>query len=144
MNENNHIEKYIERNIAESLIQKTSNNFTANLLKEIELSKEFAKEDKKTFKIINVLTLLIAGVMAISGGIIIYLFANISEDNSGSMTNTVFKDIELFFVSFGKNVFSIFGISGSSDALVYMFGALVAILLFTLFDKLFIKKRFFN
>ncbi|MDD5361448.1 MAG: hypothetical protein PHN88_04905 [Ignavibacteria bacterium] len=139
MNDFNKIEEFLESGIKESLTESTSLNFTEKLMREVEMAKEFAKQDKKTYKLLN---FIIAGVITViitSGVMLAYLLGGEGADENpgGFIAGT--KDL---FNGLSAKVFGLFGISLSGDAIMYVFFAGAAIIMFSLIDRFVLKKSY--
>jgi|GEM_PF-4617282 len=53
---NKEIDKILDKKLKNALMKKTSDEFTDNLMKQINLSHQFAKEDKKESKVLVYIT----------------------------------------------------------------------------------------
>jgi hypothetical protein len=139
MNDINKIEEFLESGIKTSLSESVSLNFTDKLMREVEMAKEFERQDKKTYKMLN---FIIAGVITViitSGVMLGYLLGGEGADeNSGGLIAGA-KDL---FNGLSTRVFGLFGISLSGDAIMYVFFAGAAIILFSVIDRFVIKKSY--
>ena len=139
MNDNN-INRFIEKGFETALAEKTGGDFTAELLREIELSKVFRKEDKRTFGYLNFILIVIAGAVVTSGIALLVLLG--SSTAEGSEKTGAFGLLTNFFDSLNIRLYSLLGISFNENILIYFAGIAAAIALFTFLEKAVFKKGY--
>ena len=140
MNDFNQIEKFLESGIKASMSESAGDGFTEKLMREVEMIKEFEKQDKKTYTMLN---FIIAGVITViitSGVILAYLIGSepAAEEGSGGL----WTGMKTLFEGLSTKVFGLFGISLSGDAIMYVFIAGAALILFSVIDRLFIRRSY--
>ncbi len=133
------INKFIEKGFESALSEKTSEDFTAALMREVELTKLFRKEDKRTFGYLNIILFVIAGSVFTSG---IALLAILGSSATGSEGGGVLRALSGIFDSINIRLYSLFGISFNENILMYMAGIAAAILLFNFLEKAIFKKSY--
>jgi len=141
MNELNNINGFLDNSMKSSMLERTSDDFTAKLMLEIELSKTFQKEDKKTFAFLNIFVIGIIGSIVASAGILVALLGNqVEEDNPATegMLSTLYN----FFNGISQKVFGLLGLKLSGDTVLYVIGIGLAIVLFSVVDKFFLKRTY--
>lgn len=139
MNDNS-INKFIEKGFERALSERTGEDFTAELLREIELTRVFRKEDKRTFGYFNFILIAIAGAVVTSGiALLVLLGSSVSE--GGERTGT-FGLLTNFFDSLNIKLYSLLGISFNENILFYFAGIAAAIALFTFLEKAVFKKGY--
>ncbi len=142
MNESNNINEFLDNGMKSSMLERTSDDFTAKLMLEIELTKAFQKEDKKTFRALNIFVIGIIGSIITSAVILAALLGNqIQEENPAAegFLSTIYS----YIYGISQKVFGLFGFSLSGDTVLYIMGIGLAIVLFTVVDK-FVLKRTYN
>lgn len=142
MNETNNINEFLDKSMKSTMLEKTSDDFTAKLMLEIELSKTFQKEDKKTFRALNVFVIGIAGSILASAIILVALLGN-QADEDNPVTEGFFSSMYSYINVFSQKVFGLFGFSMSGDTVLYVMGIGLAIVLYSVVDK-FVLKRSYN
>jgi hypothetical protein len=143
MNELNNINEFLDNSMKSSMLEKPSENFTANLMLEIELAKEFQKEDKTTFRFLNLFIIGIIGSIVASAGILAALLGNqVEEDNPATegMLSTLYN----FFNGISQKVFGVLGLSMSGDTVLYVMAIGFVIVIYSLVDKLVFKRNTIN
>ena len=133
------INQYIESKIIKSLSVNSPQGFTEKLIKEIELSKEFAKQDKKTsrlaifaFGVVAFLFVSFAGLLAF------YLSNQIASGDSDA--GIEINSFTAFLNETGYKILSFFGLTSSLDSFIYILLGVMMIGMFSVADK-FIFKR---
>lgn len=141
MNELNNINGFLDTSMKSSMLERTSDDFTAKLMLEIELSKTFQKEDKKTFAFLNIFVIGIIGSIIASAGILITLLGNqVEEDNPA--TEGMLSALYNFLNGISHKVFALFGLKLSGDTVLYVLSIGLAIVLFSVVDRLFLKRTY--
>lgn len=140
MENNNNINRFVDKSFEGALLEKTSSTFTENLMKEIELTKVFRKEDKRTFGYLNILFLAIAGAVMTSGIVLLVLLGSGSSE-SGDREG-VFPVLTSMFDNINQRLYSLIGISFTENILLYFGGIVAAIILFTFLEKAVLKRGY--
>ncbi len=139
MNDFNKIEEFLDTGMSSSLEEKTSGGFTDKMMREIALIQEFEKQDKKTFKLMNVIAAAAVSIILVSGILLAWLLGSGSADEQQEGFFAYAKDA---INTFGYKVMSLFGLSPSGDVFVYVFIAAVAVSVFALVDKFVIRRGY--
>lgn len=142
MNETNNINEFLDNSMKSSMLEKTSDDFTAKLMLEIELSKAFQKEDKKTFRALNIFVIGIVGSIIASAVILAALLGS-QTDEDNPVTEGFFSSMYSYINVFSQKFFGLFGLSMSGDTVLYVMGIGLAIVLYSVVDK-FVLKRSYN
>lgn len=140
MENNNNINRFVDKCFEGALLEKTGSDFTENLMKEIELTKVFRKEDKRTFGYLNLLIIAIAGAV-ITSGIALLVLLGTSGGDSGEKEG-VFSLLTGMFDSINQRLYSLIGVSFTENILIYFGGIVVAIILFTFLEKAVLKRSY--
>ncbi|MCE1163818.1 MAG: hypothetical protein LWX07_00290 [Bacteroidetes bacterium] len=139
MNDFNKIEELIDTGMSVSLREKTGAGFSDKLMREITMMKEFEKQDKKTFKLMNVVVAVAASIILVSGVILAWLIGSGSGDESGAGAFSYLKD---GINSFGYKFMSLFGLSPTGDVFVYILIAGIAISVFAVVERFVIRRGY--
>jgi hypothetical protein len=142
MNETNNINEFLDNSMKSTMLEKTSDDFTAKLMVEIELSKTFQKEDKKTFRALNIFVIGIIGSIIASAVILASLLGS-QPDEENPVTEGFFSAMYSYINTFSQKIFGLFGLSMSGDTVLYVMGIGLAIVLYSVVDK-FVLKRSYN
>jgi len=142
MNETNNINEFLDNSMKSTMLEKTSDDFTAKLMVEIELSKTFQKEDKKTFRALNIFVIGIIGSIIASAVILAALLGS-QPDEENPVTEGFFSSMYSYINVFSQKFFGLFGLSMSGDTVLYVMGIGLAIVLYSVVDK-FVLKRSYN
>ncbi|MFA5011664.1 MAG: hypothetical protein WC644_06880 [Ignavibacteria bacterium] len=140
MENNNNINRFIDKSFEGALLEKTGTNFTENLMKEIELTKVFKKEDKRTFGYLNILIISIAGAVITSGIALLVLLGSGASENGER--EGVFSVLTSMFDNINQRLYSLIGISFTENILLYFGGIVAAIILFTFLEKAVLKRGY--
>lgn len=135
------INKYLESKITKSLTVNAPNKFTDKLMYEIELSKEFERQDKEVNISVGVIiTGFIILFLSFAFSISYYLTSQLNNENSA--IGNEYGNIGNYINGFFSNIFSIVGITFTKDFFLY---AIVIIALFgiiTVADRKIFKKGY--
>ncbi len=140
MENNNNINRFVDKSFESALLEKTSSTFTENLMKEIELTKVFRKEDKRTFSYLNILIIAIAGAVITSGVVLLVLLGSGSGERGDQ--EGIFSLLSGMFDSINQRLYSLIGISFTENILLYFGGIIAAIILFTFLEKAVLKRGY--
>jgi len=140
MENNNNINRFVDKSFESALLEKTSSTFTENLMKEIELTKVFRKEDKRTFSYLNIMFIAIAGAV-ITSGIALLVLLGSSVGESGD-SEGVFAKLSSMFDALNQRLYSLVGIAFTENILLYFGGIIAAIILFTFLEKAVLKRGY--
>ena len=141
MNETNNINEFLDKSMKSAMLEKTKDDFTAKLMQEIELAKAFQKEDRKTFRALNIFVVVFIGAMVSSAALLIALLGS-GSDNENPSTQGFLSSMYDYINSFSQKIFSLFGLSLSGDTLFYVMGIGLAIVLYSVVDRLFLKRTY--
>jgi hypothetical protein len=135
------IDKYLESKISNSLLTQTSEKFTDKLMREIELSKEFERQDKKVnisvrYIISGFIILILSFAFTIS-----YYFTGQLENENSAISNE-YGNIGNYINGFFSNFFSIFGITFTKEFFLYAIAVMVFIGIFSVADKKIFKREY--
>ncbi len=142
MNETNNINEFLDNSMKSTMLEKTSDDFTAKLMLEIELSKTFQKEDKKTFRALNIFVIGFIGAIVSSAVILIALLGG-QTDEENPVTDGFLSTVYSYINGFSQKVFGVLGLKLSGDTVLYVMGIGLAIVLYSVVDK-FVLKRSYN
>lgn len=137
---NKNIDYILDEKIRNSLKVNTSSEFTFELMKRVELEKEFVKQDQKTDKLVKYFTggsisLMIAVTLAIS-----MIFKTGKEGNELSYFSSIIEKfsglVEYMSVMAAENL----GIAFDYKSGIVVLLAMACIFIFTFADKIIFKK----
>ena len=140
MEDNNNINRFVEKSFEGALLEKTSSNFTDNLMREVELTKVFRKEDKRTFSYLNIMIIAIAGTVMASGIALLVLLGSGSGESGDS--EGVFTKLGSMFDALNQKLYSLVGIAFTESILIYFGGIVAAIILFTFLERAVLKRGY--
>jgi hypothetical protein len=135
------INKYIDNKIANSLTFETSEKFTDRLMREIELSKEFERQDKKEnlsvrYIIAGISTLILSFVFAFG------YYISKQLENEDSMIGSNYGTVSSYIRDFFSNSLSIFGLTISKEVFVYGFILMGLLVAGSLVDKYIFRRSY--
>lgn len=134
----NFMNNYLDEKIKSSLMVDAPYDFTDRLLKEIELSKHFAIEDKKEAKVLKYMTAVISLIFVSAIAVIGYFIAT-SDSQASQNSDSLVRDFSLFI---DKWSFAISNSIGFSSGYILLFAAVLGLILISSFmDKLILRKR---
>ncbi|HRE40232.1 MAG TPA: hypothetical protein PLG90_02780 [Ignavibacteria bacterium] len=135
---NKEIDKILDKKLKNALMKKTSDEFTDNLMKQINLSHQFAKEDKKESKVLVYIT---GGISLFILSFLILIGVFYESSPGSSRTKNVFNN---FSTLLQENILAIYnkiGISFSLEYLLIILMIIVFIAMSNVTDKIFLRKR---
>ena len=137
--ENNISNIILEERIKNSLFTKAPEGFTDKLFKEIRLSEEFAREDKKTAKTLKYL-LGVAALFIISFGTILFSAIIGKYESVRTEEENIIAGLPEYINKVFSGILEIFGFTISNLGIIYLLIILIIILGFTFSDKYIVKK----
>jgi len=135
------LDLYIDEKIKHSLHKKTSDEFIKKLEREIELSREFVREDVKEKKLFKYLVGVFS-ILFISFGSLLALYFVQKMEGGGLGTGDLVSDFTSEINALSVKLFNAFGLSASNDIIIYLIMILVFVILFAIADRLIFKKSF--
>ena len=135
------MDSYIDKKIKHSLHKKTSDEFIKKLEREIELSREFAREDIKEKKLFKYLVGVFS-ILFISFGSLLALYFVQKIEGGFLGTSDVIGDFTSEINALSVKLFDAFGLSASNDFIIYLIMILLFVILFAIADRLIFKKSF--
>jgi len=135
------INRFIDENIGKPMLEKASDDFTVKMMREIELVKEFQREDKRTFRFVN---FAIAGFTALIfavGTVIIWISSNNIEEQGIDTESTGFALSQLIN-NLNAKIFGILGVSLTPEVLLYFIGIMFVIFIFSIADKFIFRRSY--
>ncbi len=120
------INKYIDSKISNSLLTAAPEKFTDKLMREIELAKEFERQDRKVGISVR---FIISGfiVLILSLGFLVSYYVTLKSESEGSAIGSEYSSIGNFINNFFTNIFSFLGINFTKEFFLY---AVVIMILF--------------
>jgi len=135
------INKYLESKITKSLTVNAPNKFTDKLMYEIELSKEFERQDKEVNISVGVIiTGFIILFLSFAFSISYYLTSQL--DNENSILESEFGSIGNYINGFFSNMFSIIGITFTKEFFLYAIVIMILFGIITIADKKIFKRGY--
>jgi hypothetical protein len=135
------INKYIESKISNSLLIKAPEKFTSKLMREIELSKEFERQDKRVYLSVRyVISGLIVIILSFIFAVSYYLTSQAENENSA--VSTEYYKIGNYLNDFFSGVFSFFGINFTNDFFLYAFAVLILFGIIAVADRKIFKRSY--
>ena len=135
------MDSYIDEKIKHSLHKKTSEEFIKKLEREIELSREFAREDVKEKKLFKYLVGVFS-ILFISFGSLLALYFGQKIEGDLLGTSDVIDYFTFKINVLSTKLFDAFGLSTSNDFIIYLIMILFFVILFTIADRLVFRKSF--
>lgn len=138
--ENKNMDSFLDNKIKNSLLFQTSDEFSDELLKRINLENEFAIEDKKTMKIARFIT---GGVITFMVFIVLVLGIVLKTNENGKEISYLYITLDKFsgFIEFiSMKTIDNLGFSVTPQSLIVFLLALVFILIFSFADKMIFRK----
>jgi hypothetical protein len=143
MNELNNINDFLDNSMKSSMLDKPGDDFTAKLMLEIELAKEFQKEDKTTFRYLNLFIIGIIGSIVSSVFILVALLGNRVNEND-TATEGILSGMYNFIEGVSQKIFGLLGFRMSGDTVLYVMAIGFVIVIYSLVDKLVFKRNTIN
>ena len=135
------IDSFLDDKIKHSLFSKPSDDFIIKLERELELSKEFAREDIKERKMIKYVISVFSILFVSFATTLAYYYSQRFEDkifNLEGLVNTFTLQINSLSLKF----FEFLGLSVSGNSFVYVIVIMLLALLYTLGDRFLFRKSY--
>ena len=135
------IDSFLDDKIKHSLFSKPSYDFIIKLERELELSKEFAREDIKERKMIKYVISVFSILFVSFATTLAYYYSQRFEDkifDFGDLINNFTLQINLLSLK----IFDYFGLSISGNSFVYVLVIMLLAILYTLGDRFLFRKSF--
>lgn len=134
------IDSYLDEKLTQSLRSNTSDDFTYELLKRVQIEKEFAREDVKTYRmakyIIGGFTVLLTAFV-----VIFTILININEDSKdANLFNSFVDRFSGFIESISLAIADTFGIALNFETGTTLLILTVCVFLFYFADKIIFRK----
>lgn len=140
-NSNRNLDSYLDGKLRNSLSDNVHDDFTFELMKRVELQKEFAKEDVKTFRIAKS---VISGFIAVLCGLVVLFTITLKSNQDGkdvSFLNSVIERFSYLIESTSLLIADTLGFAISFQTGFLILLAMVIVFLFSFADRS-ITKRF--
>lgn len=135
------INKYIESKLTKALTSETSDKFADKLMKEIELSKEFERQDKKVnISVRYIISGFIILILSFAFTISYYITSQLDKENS--VIESEYGNVGNYINGFFSNLFSIFGITFSNDFFLYAVAIMILFGIISVADKVIFRKSY--
>jgi hypothetical protein len=135
------INKYIESKITKALNSETSDKFTDKLMREIELSREFERQDKKeSISVRFVISGFIILILSFAFTISYYLTSQLDKENSA--IESQYGNVGNYIHGFFTKLFSMFGISFTNDYFLYAVAIMILFGIISVADKYIFKRSY--
>lgn len=139
---NKNIDSYLDSSIRQTLRNDVSSDFTFELIKRVELEKEFAKEDVKTSRMAKYIiggfvTLLIAFVVMFA-----FVLNTNQESKDAGFFNSVVDRFSGIVESMSVMITGTFGLVFDSQTSIIILLAMVFVFLFSFADRVIFKKGY--
>ncbi|MCX6163513.1 MAG: hypothetical protein NTU73_01405 [Ignavibacteriae bacterium] len=135
------INKYIDLKISNSLLSKTPDKFTDKLMREIELSKEFERQDKKVnISVRYIISGFIVLILSFAFTISYYFTSQLDKENS--VIESEYGNIGNYINGFFSNLFSLFGITFTKEFFLYAIAIMILFGIITIADKRIFKRGY--
>jgi hypothetical protein len=132
------MDNFLDEKIKGSLMVDAPYDFTDRLFKEIELSKQFAIEDKKEAKVLKYMTAIISFIFVSAIAAIGY-FMSTSESQTAQESSGILQN---FTNTVQQWSFNISNSIGFSSGYLLLFAAVLGLVILSSFmDKLILRKR---
>ena len=133
------IEKYLDSKLTNSLLTKTSDTFSDKLMREIEMSKEFEREDKKvSISVRYIISGFVILILSFAFSISYYLSSQLEQENSA--ISNEYGNAGNYINGFFSSVFSAIGINFTKEFFLYAILIMVFAGIFSVADKVLFKK----
>jgi hypothetical protein len=132
------LNKFIDKSFEENLFSAVKPDFAECVMRQVELSKRFQAEDKKTFRFVNYLSVFLALFITGAGVFLAYLISTSGKENTeADYVPGAAETIEKWIIKF----FALVGLNLSESTILYMLLVVVIIVLFFVVDRYFSGNR---
>lgn len=140
--EKRNFDSYLDKLMSKSLSETVSGEFTAELLKRIEIEKEFVREDKKTSRIVtSVIGVFVVMLALITGAFSFAISRNETGKDAGFFNDLVDRfsgAVESVSIFISNNL----GFALNSQTAIILVLIMVCVFLFSFADKIIFKKGY--
>ena len=134
------IDSYLEENIRMSLKARVSPDFTFELMKRVELEKEFAKEDVKTEKMVKYVIGSLISLMVVFAITIGFVMKTNEDGIEISYFNSLINTFSAFVESVSLTAAETFGFAFNFETGIVIFLIMVCVFLFSFAEKIIFRK----
>lgn len=139
MSNDKNIDEILNGRIKNSLLKHTRKNFTDDVMKQIMLSQQFAKEDKKENKVLIYLT---GGIsLFIVSFLVIFGIANSGAENKTNQTVNIFENFSNLLKENFSALYEKLNLSFSIEYIIIALTIIGFILMSNFADKIIFRKR---
>lgn len=138
--DNKNLDSFLDNSIRQSLHESVSDDFSNELMKRVEIEKEFAREDVKTYRMAKYIVGLFAFLLAAFVGLLTLIINTNQESKDVGVFNSMVDRFSTFIESLSFAASDTLGISLNFQSALMIFVAMICILLFTFADKSLFKK----
>lgn len=135
------IDRFIDENIGSPMFEKTSEDFTDKMIREIELAKEFQREDKRTFRFVNLAIAGFAALILTAGAVIIWI-SSINIEEKGVDTEGTGFAISQFIGTLSDKLSGMLGVSFTPEVFLYFIGIMFVIFIFSIADRFIFRRSY--
>ena len=129
---------FLDEKIKGSLMVDAPYDFTDRLLKEIELSKQFAIEDKKEANVLKYITAFIS-LIFVSAIVAVGYFMSTSQSQTAQKSDNFVQDFSNLVTQWSHSISNSIGLS---SGYIFLFAAILGLVILSSFmDKLILRKR---
>ena len=134
------IDSYLEENIRISLKASASPNFSLELMKRVELEKEFAKEDVKTERIVRYIIGSLTSLMVVFAIIIGFVMKTNEDGKEISYFNSLINTFSTFVENVSLTAAETFGFAFNFETGIVILLIMVCVFLFSFAEKIIFRK----
>lgn len=139
MSNDKNIDEILNGRIKNSLLKQTRKNFTDDVMKQIMLSQQFAKEDKKENKVLIYLT---GGILLfIVSFLVIFGIANSGAETKTNQTVNIFENFSNLLKENFSALYEKLNLSFSIEYIIIALTIIGFILMSNFADKIIFRKR---
>ena len=137
----NNINNYIDNSIKSTLLKSTSASFTDRVMGELELSKEFAMQDRKASNLVKIV-IAVFSFMILSFSVVLSFYISNKYLSDDANPESAFTNVISFFTGVGTKVVSVLGFSNSIYSFLLIAVVVLIFLIYSFAEKLFFKKGY--
>ena len=135
------IDSFLDDKIKHSLFTKPSDDFIKKLERELELSREFAREDVKESKMVKYIIGVFLILFVSFATTLTYYYSQQFEDKISDFGGLI-NNFTLQINSLSFKLFEFFGLSISGNSFTYAIVIMLLALLYTLGDRFLFRKSY--